>query len=96
MKTTSLFCFAALLSVPAAFASTPLQGLKFEQQKQQVIKDIKAACKPKTAISDNDFANKVLASEDNKRHVRDATLALERNNKQGYKDAIGNVKCPAQ
>ncbi|MBV8045328.1 YicS family protein [Pluralibacter sp.] len=96
MKFTSLLCFVALLSVPAAFASSPLQGLKFEQQKQQVIKDIKAVCKPKTPLSDNDFANKVIASEDNKLHVREATLALDRNNKQAYKDAISKVKCPAQ
>ncbi|ADO46327.1 YicS family protein [[Enterobacter] lignolyticus] len=95
MKFASLLCAAALLSAPAVVASSPLEGLKFEQQKQQVIKDIKAACKPKTTLSDNDFANKVLASEDNKLNVRNATLELERNNKQGYKEAIGKVKCPA-
>jgi len=94
MKTVPLFCLLACLAVPAAFASTPLQGLQFEQQKQQVLKDIKKTCTPSKSMSDNDFANKILSSEDNKRHVQEATVALDRNNQKNYWDAIGQIQCP--
>jgi hypothetical protein len=94
MKISPMLYLAACLVVPAAQADSPLKGLQFEQQKQQVMKDIRKACTPKQNLSDNDFANKILASEDNKRRVRDATLALERNNEKNYWDAIGKVQCP--
>ncbi|WP_187433201.1 YicS family protein [Serratia marcescens] len=84
----------ACLAVPAAFASTPLQGLQFEQQKKQVMKDITKTCTPSKHLSESDFANKILANEDNKRRVRDATVALERNNQKNYWDAIGQIQCP--
>lgn len=94
MKTTPWLCLLACLAMPAAYASAPLQGLQFEQQKQQVMKDVKKTCTPSQNMSDNAFANKILSSEDNKRHVRDATLALERNNQKNYWDAIGQIQCP--
>jgi hypothetical protein len=94
MKSTPLLCLLACLALPAAYASTPLQGLQFEQQKMQVMKDVKKTCTPSKNMSETDFANKILANEDNKRHVRDATLAMERNNQKNYWDAIGQIQCP--
>ncbi|MFG6655767.1 YicS family protein [Scandinavium sp. M-37] len=94
MKTTPLLCLLACLVVPATYASSPLQGLQFEQQKMQVMKDVKKTCTPSKNLSETDFANKILANEDNKRHVRDATLAMERNNQKNYWDAIGQIQCP--
>ncbi|MFP2240538.1 YicS family protein [Pseudescherichia vulneris] len=94
MKTTPLLCLLACLVVPAAYANSPLQGLQFEQQKMQVMKDVKKTCTPSKNLSETDFANKILANEDNKRHVRDATLAMERNNQKNYWDAIGQIQCP--
>lgn len=45
-------------------------------------------------LSDTDFANKILASQANQEYVREATLAKERNNQQGYQAAIDKISCP--
>jgi len=94
MKAVPILCLLACLSVPAAYADSPMKGLQFEQQKLQVMKDVKKTCTPDAKMSDDAFGDKILASEDNKRHVRDATLALERNNQKNYWDAIGQIQCP--
>lgn len=94
MKTVPFLCLLATLAVPAAFADSPMKGLQFEQQKQQVMKDVKKTCTPGKNMSDADFSNKILASEENKMHVRDATIALERNNQKNYWNAIGQIQCP--
>ncbi len=47
-------------------------------------------------LSDNDFANKVLATDGNKNAVREATLAKERNNQKSYQAAIDKIVCPAK
>lgn len=52
--------------------------------KQQVLKAVKEKCAPASHLSDNDFANKVLATDGNKNAVREATLAKERNNQKSY------------
>lgn len=94
MKTVPFLCLLACFAAPAVLASTPLKALQFEQQKQQVMKDVKKTCTPSKTMSDTDFGNKILASEENKMHVRDATIALERNNQKNYWDAIGQIQCP--
>ena len=94
MKKAPLLCLLACFAVPTAFANTPMKSLQFEQQKQQVMKDVKKTCTPSEKMSDNDFGNRILSNEDNKRHVQDATIALERNNQKNYWDAIGQIQCP--
>lgn len=90
-----LLSLAACLAAPAlVYAGSPMEGLKFEQQKRQVIEDVKKNCAPAGAITDDQFANLVLASEENKLRVREATLALERNDAQRYAAAIKQVPCP--
>lgn len=49
---------------------------------------------PEDPLSDTDFANKILASQANQEYVREATLAKERNNQQGYQAAIDKISCP--
>ena len=94
MKTAPLLCLLACFAVPAALANTPMKSLQFEQQKQQVMKDVKKTCTPSKNMSDADFGNRILSNADNKRHVQDATIALERNNQKNYWDAIGQIQCP--
>lgn len=53
-------------------------------------------CAPASHLSDNDFANKVLATDGNKNAVREATLAKERNNQKSYQAAIDKIVCPAK
>lgn len=83
-----------LASATVAYAESPMEGLKFEQQKRQVIEDVKKNCAPAGAISDDQFANLVLETEDNRLRVREATLALERNDTQRYAAAVKQVQCP--
>ena len=64
--------------------------------KQQVLKAVKEKCAPASHLSDNDFANKVLATDGNKNAVREATLAKERNNQKSYRAAIDKIVCPAK
>lgn len=76
-----------------ALAGSPLQGLKFEQQKQRVMKDVRARCKPAPGLADNNFANRILATEGNRLNVRAATIALERGDQKRYQDAIRRIIC---
>lgn len=88
-----------LLLVPCFFISSAVladsafEGLKFEQQKQKVLLDVKKACPPQKNMSDDAWVNKILSSEANKNHIREATVALDRNNQQNYWDAVGKVEC---
>lgn len=84
MKACWMVCLVTALSATSAWAESPLQSLQFEQQKQQVLKAVKEKCAPASHLSDNDFANKVLATDGNKNAVREATLAKERNNQKSY------------
>lgn len=94
MKVVASLCLLACLGISTAYANTPMKSLQFEQQKQQVLKDVKKTCTPSQNMSDNAFGNKILNSEENKRHVQDATVALERNNQKNYWDAISKIQCP--
>ncbi len=96
MKACWMLCLVTALSASAAWAESPLQSLQFEQQKQQVLKAVKEKCAPASPLSDNDFANKILASKDNQSYVREATLAKERNNQKGYLAAIDKIRCPGK
>ena len=62
MKACWMVCLVTALSATSAWAESPLQSLQFEQQKQQVLKAVKEKCAPASHLSDNDFANKVLAT----------------------------------
>ena len=91
MKACWMVCLVTALSATSAWAESPLQSLQFEQQKQQVLKAVKEKCAPASHLSDNDFANKVLATDGN-----EATLAKERNNQKSYQAAIDKIVCPAK
>ncbi|VTM60306.1 secreted protein [Klebsiella pneumoniae] len=57
---------------------------------------MKEKCAPASHLSDNDFANKVLATDGNKNAVREATLAKERNNQKSYQAAIDKNRLSGQ
>ena len=84
------------LILPAGAMAAPLEGLKFEQQKQQVLKDVKLNCPTNSGLSDTQFATRVLESAENKTAVQSATRALEKNDKAGYQQAIKRIQCPSQ
>ncbi len=96
MKKIRIAAFATFLMLPAMVMAAPLEGLKFEQQKQQVVKDVKLNCPENSGLSDTLFANKVLESAENKTAVQSATRALDKNDKAGYQKAIKSIQCPAK
>ncbi|WBM69856.1 hypothetical protein OH773_17070 [Buttiauxella sp. WJP83] len=77
-----------------ALASSAYESLQFGKYKQQITADLKKTCHPQKKMSDDDWANKILSNEENKRYIRDARIALERNNEKNYWDAISKVECP--
>ncbi|MGB7799590.1 YicS family protein [Buttiauxella sp.] len=77
-----------------ALASSPYESLQFGKYKQQITADLKKTCHPQKKMSDEAWGNKILANEDNKLLIRDARIALERNNEKNYWDAISKVECP--
>jgi hypothetical protein len=95
MTAPKVFILLLCLTASAgAAAESALKSLQFDQQKRQVMTELKKVCHQPKGVSDTEWANRILASEDNQRHVREASLALERNNTQNYWDAIGKVECP--
>ncbi|RZW40081.1 hypothetical protein EXX76_11705, partial [Escherichia coli] len=36
----------------------------------------------------------MLSDENNKQHIREAIVAMERNNQSNYWEALGKVECP--
>ncbi|MEL4013918.1 YicS family protein [Dryocola sp. LX212] len=82
-----LFCTSAL-------ADSPFKDLQFGNSKLQILGDLKKACHTQKPMTDDALAAKIMSTEENQRHVRDAKIALERNNQQNYWDAIGKVECP--
>ena len=97
MKGYWIACLVAALGASAAArAESPLQSLQFEQQRQQVLKAVRAKCAPAATLSDTDFANHVLAVKGNQQRVREATLAKERQQQTAYRAAIDKIACPAK
>ncbi|MGL5969607.1 MAG: YicS family protein [Kluyvera sp.] len=96
MKKIRIAAFATFLMLPAVAMAAPLEGLKFEQQKQQVVKDVKQNCPGSRELSDTLFANKVLESAENKTAVQSATRALDKNDKASYQKAIKSIQCPTK
>ena len=97
MKKVSIVVSLAIsLLLPAVVLASPLEGLKFEQQKQQVVKDVKQNCPASSGLSDTQFANRVLESKDNKTAVQSATRALDKNDRSAYEKALNSIQCPTQ
>lgn len=69
---------AASLMFSSVATAAPLSGLKFEQQKQQIVKDVRRNCPASSALDDTQFANRVLESAENKTAVQSATRALDK------------------
>ena len=95
MKRISIALSLAIwLALPAVATAAPLSGLKFEQQKQQIVKDVRKNCPNSSALDDTQFANRVLESAENKTAVQSATRALDKNNSAAYQKAISAIACP--
>ncbi|WP_228288586.1 MULTISPECIES: YicS family protein [unclassified Klebsiella] len=97
MKRISIALSLAIwLALPAVATAAPLSGLKFEQQKQQIVKDVRKNCPASSGLADTIFANRVLESPENKVAVQSAARALDKNSDAAYQKAISGIQCPTQ
>ncbi|HBE8053097.1 YicS family protein, partial [Escherichia coli] len=46
------------------------------------------------SLSDEAWEKLMLSDENNKQHIREAIVAMERNNQSNYWEALGKVECP--
>lgn len=63
------------------------------RMKNTILKDLRKMCTPKGALTD-EARRKIMASEGNQQHIREAMIAIERNNQHNYWQALGKVECP--
>ncbi|MDW6612696.1 YicS family protein, partial [Escherichia coli] len=56
--------------------------------------DLRKICTPQASLSDEAWEKLMLSDENNKQHIREAIVAMERNNQSNYWEALGKVECP--
>ena len=94
MKAAHLFCLIVCLLLTAFVHAKETQDpLKNAKMKQAVMKDIKKVCSPQGKQTDTQWQAMILSSEGNKLLIKNAVLAMERDNLDGYWEAVGKVDC---
>ncbi|MDA6166177.1 hypothetical protein OSK19_20895, partial [Escherichia coli] len=61
---------------------------------QHHLQDLRKICTPQASLSDEAWEKLMLSDENNKQHIREAIVAMERNNQSNYWEALGKVECP--
>ena len=67
---------------------------KVAKEKTTVLQDLRKICTPQASLSDEAWEKLMLSDENNKQHIREAIVAMERNNQSNYWEALGKVECP--
>ncbi|EBM2020331.1 hypothetical protein DVL71_24655, partial [Salmonella enterica] len=81
MKRKTLLLIAALVALPGVtYADSPFSSLQSAHEKTTILKDLRKMCTPKGALTDEAWEKKIMASEGNQQHIREAMIAIERNN----------------
>ncbi|MCI1899026.1 MAG: hypothetical protein LKI85_11755 [Enterobacter sp.] len=94
MKAAHLFCLViCLLFAAFVHAQDKQDPVKDEKIKQVVMHDIKKVCSPQSKQTDKQWQATILSSEANKLLVKNAVLAMERDNLDNYWEAVGKVDC---
>lgn len=94
MKFAHLFCLiVCLLFAAFVHAGEKDDPTKLEQAKQLVLKDVKKACAPQRKQSETEWQKMILSSEANRLLMRNALLAVERNNQEAYWEAVSKMDC---
>ena len=95
MKPTMLLMITVFLIFPAiSQAESPFSSLQSAKEKTTVLQDLRKICTPQASLSDEAWEKLMLSDENNKQHIREAIVAMERNNQSNYWEALGNVECP--
>lgn len=95
MKPTMLLMITVFLIFPAiSQAESPFSSLQSAKEKTTVLQDLRKICTPQASLSDEAWEKLMLSDENNKQHIREAIVAMERNNQSNYWEALGKVECP--
>jgi len=94
MKPTMLLMITVFLIFPAlSQAESPFSSLQSAKEKTTVLQDLRKICTPQASLSDEAWEKLMLSDENNKQHIREAIVAMERNNQSNYWEALGKVEC---
>ncbi|WP_449567604.1 YicS family protein [Lelliottia nimipressuralis] len=94
MKAAHLFCLViCLLFAAFVHANETQDPVKTEKIRQAVMKDIKKVCSPQGKQTDKEWQAMIMSSEANKLLVKNAVLAMERDNLDNYWEAVDKVDC---
>ena len=95
MKPTMLLMITVFLIFPAiSQAESPFSSLQSAKEKTTVLQDLRKICTPQASLSDEAWEKLMLSDENNKQHIREAIVAMERNNQSNYWEALGKAECP--
>ena len=95
MKPTMLLLITAFFILPGlALADSPFSSLQSANEKKTVSADLRKICTPQASISEEAWEKMMLSDESNQQHIREAIVAMERNNQNNYWEALGKVECP--
>ena len=95
MKRAALPLIAILFTLPGlAQADSAYGSLQSVHEKNTVLKDLRKICTPQGSPSDDVWVNSILSDTRNQQHIREAILAIQRNNQNNYWEALGKVECP--
>lgn len=94
MKPTMLLLITAFFILPGlALADSPFSSLQSANEKDRI-----------SGFTENMYSTSVnirggtgkmmLSDESNQQHIREAIVAMERNNQNNYWEALGKVECP--
>ncbi len=89
---TVVFSFADCSELKGDSAYT-MPGIA-KKVKTTVLQDLRKICTPQASLSDEAWEKLMLSDENNKQHIREAIVAMERNNQSNYWEALGKVECP--
>ena len=93
MKPTMLLMITVFLIFPAiSQAESPFSSLQSAKEKTTVLQDLRKICTPQASLSDEAWEKLMLSDENNKQHIREAIVAMERNNQSNYWEALGKVE----
>ncbi len=91
MKPTMLLMITIFLIFPAiSQAESPFSSLQSAKEKTTVLQDLRKICTPQASLSDEAWEKLMLSDE----NIREAIVAMERNNQSNYWEALGKVECP--
>ena len=95
MKPTMLLLITAFFILPGlALADSPFSSLQSANETKTVLADLRKICTPQASISEEAWEKMMLSDESNQQHIREAIVAMERNNQNNYWEALGKVECP--